>query len=238
MKKMLFFLCILPLALPINAQANPPTNSTPAMQQITYNTYNRTTHINITLSPELINKIEAARDSIAHTIQTPFQLAGQLYTWVMDNKIQSSLYLAGAAYAYLHYRLFSLQYQLQAAENWSLWNKVVPLEELFATPQKMLAQTLMHEMQRRYTKADSPNDFFGPMVAFLHAIEQETALLQAYDRLCSWSKTIYISKVVWFDEQLHAACDMRIKRLAYLKSVFVNWIAEYKINVNAPAQAQ
>lgn len=207
---------------------------------LTNNNYN-TNNINLSFffSQEIINKIEAMRDSVYRRAETPLQAMQSMYTWMMDNKFKTALYLAGASYIYLHYRLWYTKYILQDPENWSLWNKAIPLEELFATPQKQLAETLTHEIQRRYTNLNAPDDFVGPMVAFFQAVEKETVLLKSYERLCGWSKTLYISKIVWFDEELYTACDARLKKLAYIKSIFINWVAEYKINLNAaPAVAR
>ena len=174
--------------------------------------------------------LQEAQNAVRTAIATPFAIAGNWYSWIMENKCMSLVYGTGAFYIAVNAYLLYLQKRLQAMDNWSLWNKQLSLEELGAMGPQALAEALLHEVQERYTTINALEDFSEPLVTFLKAVEVEENLLHAYNRLCSLCKRAGIAKVMWIDEQVHASYVARLKRLVYLKSIFGHWMASYKID--------
>jgi hypothetical protein len=38
-----------------------------------------------------------------------------------------------------------------------------------------------------------------------------------------------LNKIFWIDETVAQTCEERLKRLAYIRAVFINWITDYKL---------
>ena len=207
-------------------------NSPTAQQPWAPNTTINNT-VMVTVSPEIITQItlqlQELRNKAYDAATAPLHLLSDFYTWLSENKIKTTMGVAAFFYLYLHYKLLSIKYLLNNNENWSLWNRTTTLEDFFMLPQKNVAESLTRELQRRYTTTENPDDVVTPMVTFLQEVEREQKLLQSYVSLCSWIKTLWLQKICWRDEELWAACDNRLKRLAYLRSVFVQWITEQKL---------
>jgi hypothetical protein len=161
---------------------------------------------------------------------------GDLKEWASHNKLKITAYSLVSLYSYITYRLFTLKYSLIQADNWSLWNNTLSYDELCSLPQVNLGEMLIKEAQQRYTLIDDPENFITPIVTFLQTVEQEKKLLTNYISLCGWITTARLGKIFWFDEALTHACEERLKRLAYIRAVFVNWITEYKfLHTTVPA---
>lgn len=206
-------------------------------------TQNNTTNVPVNISnsnllnitQEITTIVTAIKDMGSRAREAaavPCQIACDLYEWIGENKLKAGGYCALAGYVFLHYRLYVLKRALVNPENWSLWNRIVPLVELLEMSQSAVADTLAREVQRRYTSIDNPNDFVTPMTSFLRDLEKERAILEDYRNLCSWLKSFCISKLCWYDEGLLTECTERLQRLAYLKSIFINWITDYKFSQN------
>lgn len=214
--------------------------------------------INIGITQEMMSNLAAYASSTASSIassvtntitsiQTKIQtmmhngrdmsqdMAHSLADYVQNNKLKLSLYALLGSYSYLHYKLFSLQYALSKDTNWSRWNNAVPLEELFALPQKQLGEIIIKETQRRYTNIENPDDFVTPLVTFIREVDRERELLQLYTTLCVWIRRLYLAKISWINVALETQCQERLQRLAYIKNVFLIWIAEHKFAQYAPA---
>lgn len=156
-----------------------------------------------------------------------------IHSWITENKLKFCLYSASAFYIALNAYLLYLQKQIQAADNWSLWKQELSAQELNALAPETLADILLHELQERYTTVNSLENFSEPLVVFFSAIEAEEKYLRSYQWFCWWCKKFFIAKIMWIDEPLLAACTPRLKRLAYIKKVFVQWMARYKIKKHA-----
>jgi hypothetical protein len=204
---------------------------------------------NITFSPNFSNNVSVSTfqemtASINSTIKVMCDAAGKAYEksaeslsnlkeWASNNKLKVALYTTASVYGYVTYKLFTLKHVLAQPENWSLWNHSTSLEELYALSEKELGEILVKEAQQRYTIVNDPENFITPLVTFLQMVEEEKKLLQAYISLYEWIQSLRLEKILWVDAQLAAACQERLKRLAYLRAIFVNWITEYKFMHNA-----
>lgn len=204
--------------------------------------YSNSTNINISVFQEMAssitNSIKNLYEAAHKAYEKGMESLSDLTVWAGNNKLKVAFFTAASLYGYITYRLFALKSHLMQPDNWSLWNNSRSLEELSAIPEKELGEILIKEAQRRYTLLDDPENFIMPIVIFLQTVEQEKQILQAYISLCGWIKTVRLGKIFWIDEQLATSCEERLKRLAYIRAIFVNWITEYKFTRNAaPAAA-
>lgn len=191
------------------------------------------TNIQLYISTQITALYNAAHRAYEKTCSTVESCAD----WASNNKIKLTLYTSAALYAYITYKLFTLKYMLVQPDNWSLWNNTLSYDDLRALSEKQLAETLIKEAQQRYTVIHEPENFMLPIVTFLQTVEHEKQILQGYRSLCGWITTLHLNKIMWFDEQLERACEERLKRLAYLRAIFINWITEYKFIQNAQPKA-
>ncbi len=194
---------------------------------------------NLTFAPEINTIITTIKEwgaslheKAQNAATAQLNMLQELYTWLCENKIKTALACTLVAYLYLHYKLYTLKQELTNADNWSLWHRLVSLDEIVTMDQKEVADSLARAVQRRYTHAESPHDFVAPMTAFLQDVEQEKRLLKTYVDLCTWLRTCYLNKICWQDEELLATCGDRLKRLAYFKATFLNWLTDYKFAQN------
>ena len=159
-----------------------------------------------------------------------------LMKWISKNKMKTTLICAAMSYVYIHYRLLKLKKALMEPQNWSFWH-ISLSPTLSSQPPMAVAKALVIDVQRCYTKAENPENFISPLVSFLRDVEQEETTLKEYISLCSWLNILFIGKICLIDAELYQACSERLKRLDYLKSIFLQWVAEYKFARNTAAMA-
>lgn len=152
-----------------------------------------------------------------------------LHHWIVTNKLRCALWSAGTLYGIVNGYLWYIKNQLDKHHCWSRWQSEKSLEELFAIPQNNLAQSLLFQIQQHYTHATKPTDFLQPLIHFMNDLEQEVRLLTLYQRLSAAVASCHLTKFSIVDEAFVAAIDNRLKRLAYLKGLFLSWIAQYKL---------
>lgn len=183
------------------------------------------------------NKFKMLQEAAQNAYENTSASVSALQQWASNNKLKLAFYTTASLYSYITYKLFILKYHLIQTDNWSLWNNGLSLDELMSIPQNKLGEILVKEAQQRYTLIDDPENFITPIITFLQTVEQEKKMLEGYVALCSWITTVKLSKLFWFDENLFFLCRERLKRLAYIRAVFVNWITEYKFIHNAAPTA-
>ncbi|HBL98070.1 TPA: hypothetical protein DDZ86_00305 [Candidatus Dependentiae bacterium] len=120
--------------------------------------------------------------------------------------------------------------ELQQPQRWFYWKHHLSLEELLAIPQSELGHDLVAEIQRRYTSPTAPTDFITPFVLFMKDIEYDQKMITTYQNLGNCLEKIYLTDYTWYDRPTKERCDEWLKRVALVKSIFLNWMANYKIN--------
>lgn len=239
-----FFTILLLLTMPVFADETPSdTNKKPIYVANNYNqthikvTQELAAELSATLSVAISNvlenislKITEIKERAQNTITAPFH-------WVIENKWKSIFMALIGIYSYHNYSLLTLKKELSKPDCWSLWNKAMNLEELFACPQNHLGTLMIREAQRRYTSRENPGDFISPLATCMHIMDEEKTKLEHYSALCKWVETLRIARIMWHDNEFAEECNERLNRLAYLKSVFVNWLTDYKFTqtVGTPA---
>lgn len=155
------------------------------------------------------------------------------FQWVSNHKGTVLLSCVAGIYLASTARLWQLHIKLAQTTNWSLWQQTKSFEQLLEFAQKELAESLMLDIQRRYTSIQNPTDFVLPLVRFMQDIEYEIALLKEYQRICWYLEKSYLLRFTWHDQELLRTCQERMQRIGYLKNIFLSWIAEFKI-LNQP----
>ncbi len=149
---------------------------------------------------------------------------------------ESRYYVGGAAgiglYLFLLYEVIKANACLSSQYSWSLWKHEVPLDELLGISAQQLSSELLLEIQRRYTSAQAPADFVSSLVAFLKDIDQEIAAVKYYSNLVIWLKKLRVSILFPIRHKLFATAPERLRRLYYIRNVFLSWAAQYKMDQN------
>ncbi len=157
-----------------------------------------------------------------------------LQTTILQHKIRTCLIIMGSAYAFTYAQLAHSAYKLDSSDSWTLWKRSYTLEELLGMPQLELAQELLIAVQKRYSTVDDLYDFITPLVSFINHTDHEIKLCKKFLNLHSWIKWTRLTFLFPTHEQLKAQAHEKINRLAYLKSLLLNWLSEHKIAMNKP----
>lgn len=212
----------------------PPDDNPQIPQQLHMNNITNN-HIQIIVSQEFFLKI---KQNIEGFMRRASGSLGEALSMIVEsayeNRFRIGLSAIFALYLYANYKLVVLRKQLDNNECWSLWlkNKTPTLESLLEIPQKELLDSLLKEVQRRYISPTNPSDFINPLIKFTQAIEKEKSKLQTYVTIYRWLKTFHVSWLSFASEGFMEECKERIKKLAYLKNIFTNWMAEYNLTRN------
>ncbi len=153
-----------------------------------------------------------------------------LLSYIANNKKASCFYFLGGSYVALHSYLLYLKYQLNKESCWSLWEKGKSVEDLYQIPQHILAQQLLSYVQQTYTTTDDPTDFVSPFTKFMKDTEQERKYLQRYKTIAKAIDHFYIRRIFFLDKTLVKKIPGRLNRLAYIRSTFLSWLADVKVN--------
>jgi hypothetical protein len=123
-----------------------------------------------------------------------------------------------------------LQNFLIHESQWSYWKGHLSLEKLFEIPQSHLSEELIKEVQRQYTAEANPTDFLTPLMTFMDMAEKEKAALEQYNTICSYLEKLHILRFFKHDQELYEQSKEKLQKLAYLKNIFLSWLADYKIS--------
>lgn len=191
---------------------------------------NQNMTINLNVNPHQIN------------VSTPLQdLWDQVASSALPTEILSFLwrqryFIAGGAvlgiYIYVCRECTRINNYLECFESWGSWHKEYSLEAFLAMPQQQIAKELVIEIQRRYSNNACPTDFIGPLISFCTMIDSEIEMVNHY--LSTYSLLMRTNLYGLFPLNV-AQCDELgdiIKRLQFIKNIFLAWAADYKIEHN------
>jgi len=138
----------------------------------------------------------------------------------------------GSMYFLLLYQVIQGNSFLENSESWYCWKKGLPLQQFLEISQDELSRELILEIQRRYTDVDKPTDFITSLIAFMHDIDYEIASVKYYIKLESWLRTLRVSIVLPINRKRYSKASELLNRLTFIRSVFLNWAAHYKMDMN------
>lgn len=200
----------------------------------------------INASINICNEIRTALTQIAKntasqvvttTVQTARDACGATFMFLSTNKWRIIFFSAVGAYSYLVYTVISLRVYFNHRERWFNWNEHLTLEALCATSQKELGVELIKEIQRRYTLMATPTDFVTPLINFLREIDEELQSLELYFRLGPWVKRLKLCTLTGFNNEVEQRVDMWRRRVIHLRTTFMKWMADYKLEHNTAARS-
>jgi hypothetical protein len=161
---------------------------------------------------------EACRENIATFLE-----------YVNNHKMAIAAATLITSYISLHASLVYIKWYLQKPDCWSKWLSDKSLADLYAIPQASLSVQLLNTIQHRYTTLAQPFDWGGPISRFIQDIEKEIYYLNVYRTLIKNIQYVKLNTIVWYNNSFYEEIAERLNRLAYVKSCFVNWLVEHKI---------
>ncbi len=158
-------------------------------------------------------------------LQEVFDYSCSCSNILFSNKKRTFIVAVCGLYTVTQYKLLYLTKQLTNTKCWSLWRHEKSLENLFAIPQNQLIHQLVADIQQRYCGSENLTNF----MQFLNDLETEHKYLIEYKNLCYWLEKVYILRFSLIKTIKLPEIEDRLKRLAYIKALFLNWIPEYKL---------
>lgn len=135
-------------------------------------------------------------------------------------------------YLYACHLIVKANKYLEDTENWAAWRADIPYQLLVTIPQQELAKDLILEVQRRYNNSQNPTDFLSPLIMFVHAIDEEILYMTRLNVSYNWLKKLYIDVIFPINENCFSKVEEKLKKLIYIKQIFLVWAAEYKVSHN------
>lgn len=148
---------------------------------------------------------------------------------VWEHKWKFAFGTACTSYSALVGSIIYLRKELQQSTHWYFWKQNLSMEELFAIPQSDLSKELLFEIQRRYCNPTKPADVFTPFALFINDIEFEKKTLMTYRKMGDVLQKLSIAEYTLYDKDLKENCEKWLERTIFFKSVFLHWLANYKI---------
>lgn len=138
----------------------------------------------------------------------------------------------GCGYAWVCHLCVRANVYMARPELWCMWKRLCPTDELLLVPHDELARELLIEIQRRYVNHQNPTDFIGPLITFVHNVEDEMTMLAKIRLLSKCISRLFLTKIFPLNSDVIATIDERIKRLKHLNDVFLSWVAQYTVEHN------
>jgi hypothetical protein len=114
----------------------------------------------------------------------------------------------------------------QQQDMWCNWKRDIPTAELHTA--ENIAQTLVMEIQNKYTTTQNAYDFVEPLQIFLEVIDREIYNLSWYRSFTSGLHSLYVGKLFGINEDSLQHVEDSLQRTLILKKIFILWTAELK----------
>lgn len=149
-----------------------------------------------------------------------------------DNRYKIAGITFAAGYLYIFYEVVKGNNYLGRNDTWAVWKQDLALVQLLEVPQKELTHELILEIQMRYTNREKPTDFVSSLIFFMRDIDQEISRTKYLIKLGSWLRSLRIFVIFPINKARFLQATDRLNRLTYLRSLFLNWTAHYKMEQN------
>jgi hypothetical protein len=138
------------------------------------------------------------------------------------------------SYCFIVSSLLYMGYKILQRTTWSCWKDHIPYDIFQVIPHQELGRELLYAIQQRYQTSQNLTDFLTPLISFLHDVDYELALIKHFLKIHIWLKTFRLSTMFPHQEDLIQKAEEKRQRLIYLREVFMYWVTDYKITINAP----
>jgi len=214
---------------------NPPegknyTNSNQVVTNVTINTSVAATFVNEIVNTfwiKLTEYAQEAREMLSNLYEYASNAPKSIF-W--RHKWKFAFGATAGSYSTLVGTIFYLRKELQQSTHWYFWKHNLSMEELFSIPQEDLSKELIFEIQRRYCNPNKPTDVFTPFALFINDIEFEKKALMTYRKIGDALQKISVAEYAFYDKDLKEQCEKWLERAVFFKSVFLHWLANYKID--------
>jgi len=189
-------------------------------------------NINLYSSANQISSTSNTITSFQQNIPTTLlkELAHGSESFMSNNK----LLIATLASAYVYGRTFmsivQANHELARDNAWASWKSNLSLDELKALDKEALTKELLLDIQKRHTSVDKPADALLPFITFLNTLDQEISHINHYRSLNFWIQSCHATWLFPINERRFASACLRLERLWFIKNLFLNWAAEYKLS--------
>ena len=151
-----------------------------------------------------------------------------LTNWLTFKNIFGTIFVIGATgYLVRFFILHQTKQVLKSKLSWCNWKAHVPFHELVNESSDTLSKDLIIAIQSRHVNTKNPADHVYPMTHFLHALDQETVILNRYLQLTSFEQQFGINRFLKH-HNLTELVISRLDKLAYLKSLFFEWAKQQR----------
>ena len=146
------------------------------------------------------------------------------------NNCKITLGAITALYSAVYYELLKLEHYIKSPDRWAHWKSEADTTTLLEYKQQELAKMLLLEIHHRYTESSNPTDFVRPLIDFMSGISKEIEQIKLYKDCMQFLKRWRVEKLFWLDRALPDKSIDLLQRVVHLKSAFLSWAADYKIN--------
>jgi len=156
----------------------------------------------------------------------------RMQTFWDDNKFYIGAGGVIGLYSYYCYQVICGNLYLKKTDLWSSWKHELSFDQLCLIPQQTLARELILSIQHQGIDMQKPTDFMVPLVLFLHVIEEERRELLYYQTLYRRISMLKCRFLFPFNRKRYNHIEERLRRLSFVKNIFISWMAEFNVEHN------
>jgi len=135
-------------------------------------------------------------------------------------------------YGYIIYQILKGNRYLNRSDTWGAWKEECSLEELNTIDHSELASELIDDIQLTYMDPEKPVDFVCSLTMFLNDIDKEIEYVKYLSKIKLWVDRTYTAVILPIKKDLWGKRDDYLERLTLIRTVFLKWAAQYKIDQN------
>lgn len=155
--------------------------------------------------------------------QTNFSLVISQYNELMNWMVTHKLVLVGGSFLFCFVGIQGYIWSKQQAiesHRWSNWQKGHTFEQLQSMPDEFFHKELLRDIKQRYPA--SRHDWATSFLAFLDALAQEEADIEAFEWAISLVQLTRAATIFSYNRELYGTCVKRREQLHFLRNRLIN----------------
>ncbi len=134
-----------------------------------------------------------------------------------------------ATYAYIVLKIKNVETLIEDPNAWCNWKRELSAEKFFGQKELHLSEELINEIQSLYCDFKHPTDTTIPLQKFLKAYQHELLLCKSYFTLIRALSFLHCTRLFKINkEALDLKIKDRIERLAFIRTLLLNWITQHR----------